>query len=384
MADEPHFCREHGLLVDADDWLPVDPRDYNGGGIGLYIGCNRLTCGRCRQPVRHQLGFAAGPAATLAELASLGDWSELPEFRAGASARLYACACTSRLVRGITPLEVHPSALDFDDMPLWHCAGHPSLRRPGELGGFTVDDTTAWSALAQRAMTEAGSPPLHRWVDGLPGFAATRLYQALDDPADRAALSLAIAALAVQVDAAGVPLPEFRIATTLFFALHPLAEGVGHYATFASQHLQLFRGVPAGWGPDDTLDSYLFYTLLSHLTLVPTGPSADAVRHALRVAATTAPGLGVSLNWYAGHDRTWALDHLEALVLANPKHWEGLLAELRPDSAEQVVAAAKALLRCGAASRAEVLAALADANSAAFASEVAQLWAMGQEDGTTP
>ena len=173
------------------------------------------------------------------------------------------------------------------------------------------------------------------------------------------------------------------VATTIFFALHPLAEGVREYATFASQHLQLFRGVPAGWGPDDTLDCYLFHTLLSHLTLVRTGRSADAVRHALRVAATTAPGLGVSLNWYAGHDRTWALDHLEALVLANPKHWEGLLAELRPDSAEQVVAAAKALLRCGAASRAEVLTAITDATDTKFANKVGQLWAVDQEDGTT-
>lgn len=381
MVDTQHFCREHGLLIGADFWLPDDPRDYHGGGIGLYIGCNQLACERCKRSVRHLLGFSAQPATAVAELANLEDWSALPEFREGASARLYACACTLRLVRGMTPLEVHPSALDFDDMPPWCCTGHPSLGHSGELGGFAKDDGTSWSAVALRALSQVASPPLHWRVDTLPGFAATRLYQAFADPSDRASLSLAVAALAVRVDGAGVPLPELRVATTLFFALHPQAEGVSAYATFAGKYLQLFRGVPAGWGPDDTLDSYLFYTLLSHLTLVPSGPSSDAVRRALRVAATTAPGLGVSLDWYAGHDRLWALDHLAALVLANPRHWKGLMAELRPERAEQVVDAAAALVGGGRASRTAVLAVLAEATSAEFASEVAQLWPADGEDG---
>ncbi len=315
MVDSLHFCGEGGLLVDGAHWLPEDPRDFHGGGIGLLVGCNTLRCDGCHHPVRERLGFDRLPAATPAALADLPDWSGLPEFRAGASARLYACGCTVRLVRHATPLELPPAALDFEEILPWRCAGHAPLTRPTTFAGLTLEAHPAWSALAATTLAKVGDPALHARVDTLAGFGAHRIYQALGqalgDTADRAAFSQAVAAHTIAT-------PACLVAGTLFFALNPLAESFDVFAAYAARHLASFRGTPAGWGPEPTLDRYLINAMTVRLTVTPTGAAADAIRNALRTAATTAPGLGPWLDWYERLDRDWADAHRAAIIGPTP------------------------------------------------------------------
>ena len=81
MTTTTHHCRQRGLLVTCDAWLPEDGRDYGAPGLVAFIGCNQLRCASCGAMVRSALGFAATP--TRAELDATEDWSSLPQASPG-------------------------------------------------------------------------------------------------------------------------------------------------------------------------------------------------------------------------------------------------------------------------------------------------------------
>lgn len=358
MTTTEHLCHSGGTLVSADDWLPSDPRDYQAGGLVPFIGCNNLSCQKCKTTVQSALGFSGLPSP--ATLAATADWTTLPEY-SGGSQRLYACGCTVRLIGAPTELELPAGAYDFEEQLPWRCAGHPSLSVPGELDGLSIDGD--WSGLAPLVLKVRTQ--LHDYVDRLPGFQAHRLYAMLGEPA-REGLSHAVAAL--------VGDDELRPRVVLYFAGRPMAAGFDEVARYVASHPDQVASVAVDWGPSPTLAAYLADAFATRLTLSPRGPGSDAVRDALRVIATHPPGLGATVLRLARVDPGFVQDRLGDLLLADPAGWRSALQLVRPSHAPAVIDAGMALVKANAATRDEVLLALRDAVAPEVVSEVARMW----------
>lgn len=359
--ESKHFCRDRGTLVTRDAWLPEDPRDYSADGLVAFIGCNRLVCDACHEAVRSALGFAQAPS--LATLKATADWTQLPEHDPHGSFRVYACACTVKLVTSPTALEAD-SRDDFggSDLPPWACAGHPPLAPGDEVDGLRWTGDIA--ALAAPAL--AAKVALHPRVDGMPGFEAHRIDAMLPDRPARDAFSRAIADL--------VDDGSLRPAVALFFGGHPRAAGIGEVARHATAHPEHFQGVPAGWGPKETLDHYLGDGLATSLTLTPSGAESALVREAYRTFATHSPGLGASVLRLARVDPEFVQDELGAIIMANPPSWRAVLTTARPTHVGPIINAGIGLVKAGVAKRDDVLLALRDVSPPAVVSDVARMW----------
>jgi hypothetical protein len=361
MTTISHACHTRGLLVSTDDWLPEDARDFHGPGLVAFIGCNSLKCATCGARVRSAAGFSSPP--TLVDLLATEDWHTLPQHAPAGSGRLYACRCTVRLVRSVTPLE--PDERDEfgdPDLPPWSCAGHPPLARGEEVSGLVWREDVG--ALARPAL--AAVTKLHPTVDGLPGFLAHRLQTMLPDARSRESFSRAVAA---EVHDAAL-----RPAVALFFSGWPLAPGLAEVARHASRHPEHFQGVSAGWGPFETLGDYLREGLLTSLHLDPAGPGAGAVREAYRALATYPPGLGAGLWLLPRVDPDFAAANVRPVLMASLRRWSEALGLLRPADVSLLHEAGQQLVQTGLATRERYLERLREVSPPEVVSEVEAAW----------
>src|SRR3954470_18948101 len=101
-------CGPHPALVGAKFWLPVEPFEY---GWGDLVGCNRLRCQRCEEPVRAQV---------------LQDGER----------RRYACGCQQHVEIWRHQVDADPDDLVGPDG--WMCEGHPAFALPATLDGVVL------------------------------------------------------------------------------------------------------------------------------------------------------------------------------------------------------------------------------------------------------
>ncbi len=362
MSTHPS-CFDGGYLVGEDDWLPTDPHDRYAYSFGVFVGCSRLTCRGCGQAVRQALGYWSAPAVSPAALHAAPDWSQLAGAApvAGASGRLYACACTSRVAHGLQYLVLPPNATEPETLPPWGCAGHPALALPDTLGGVALAAAPDWGALALAQLGVAGHPALHRNVDRLPGFVLTRIYTALDSQSGRDQLSHAVGACANHADA------SVRAGVALFFALNPGAAGLDALLTAWQAQPALYDGA-SPWGPEPTLRSVILQAIGWRLTrrggTIPHEPIALAT---LRWAATHSPGLGSFVYWLPRIDPEWMILHLDAIVALALDYWAGVLGALRVTDPNVLVPACLEVIRSGRETRDGVLAVIGSSYGADFA-----------------
>jgi hypothetical protein len=363
-----HHCRQRGLLVTRDAWLPDDARDWGAPGLVAFIGCNQLWCTACGVRVRSESGFSAAP--TLPEVLVRTDWRSLPQAAPGSSFRLYACRCTVRLVSNHTALAADERD-DFDDvgLPPWSCSGHPTLGPGDAIEGLV------WRAdagtLAHDALVAAVD--LHPRVDGLPGFLAHRVHAMLPDGAPREAFSRAVAA---EIHDAAL-----RQAVVLFFGARPTAPGLAEVAGHVTPHPEYVQGVLARWGPRETLGQYLGDALATALTLAPDGPEAPAIRECYRALATSPPGLGASLLRLLRVDPDFAASQLADIVMADAPRWATALAALRPTDITELAEVGGRLVAAGVTTRDGVLRRVRDVSPAGVAEALAVAWAGDAVEG---
>jgi len=124
MAKPPYCCKA-GYLVGTSSQLPDDPRVYYKEERWPIIGCNRLSCDQCGQPVRQWPGYvlARGPHALARadheQLYRTDDPSTSPLLRRSSEYRTYGCLCWADSVN--SPWSIR-SYMEFDH---WGCDGHP-------------------------------------------------------------------------------------------------------------------------------------------------------------------------------------------------------------------------------------------------------------------
>ena len=171
----PRFCEDGGATVGAEYYLPDDPRDY-GHPLDVPIGCNRLVCMRCGQPVRQCPGVGTAGAQEFAPVIYfMEDWGGLPKF---APSRLYACACFT-----FGEMSCHyMQAQDFDPVTdptfPWRCSGHPDPTLPLEVDGIQIEERTDILEIAIRALRD-GPPPMAP-LRSFPARWLCRLYWRLE------------------------------------------------------------------------------------------------------------------------------------------------------------------------------------------------------------
>jgi hypothetical protein len=357
-----HVCHDRGYLVADDRWLPVDAVDYYGASYGMFVGCNRLTCTRCRQPVRHALGYWEVPAVEPARLYAATSWDAVAPPVEHASGRLYACACHAVVAHA--PIALAQSADDeYEERPPWQCAGHPAFVPPGTIAGIAIARPPDWPALVAAHLEAAGG--VHPSVDALPGFALTRLFRALDDRGDRAELGAAVGARG------GDRSERSRQAAALFFALNPDAPGFGDVLAAWRDQPARYDDLAAPWGPEPRLRHVVLEAIASRLA--PRRPPDDDARATWRWAATRAPGLGSHLFRVRYVDESWAVDHVDELLAAAPGDWERVVRAIRVPDVKQLVPACRAAIAAGHATRDRVGAVLAEIYGAAARSAVDDL-----------
>jgi hypothetical protein len=153
-------CGPHPALVGAKLWLPAEPYEY---GWAPLVGCNRMRCQRCREPVRAQV---------------LQDGEH----------RRYACGCQQH--EEIWHHQVDADPGDLIGPSRWTCEGHPGFALPATLDGVALTQDSDWAAVARLGLVRPPfTPP---GVELAPSW-ILRLYRLLASEPARRQLGTAVA-----------------------------------------------------------------------------------------------------------------------------------------------------------------------------------------------
>jgi hypothetical protein len=320
-----NYCQRGGYLVGRKLPLPDDPTDCAPAGTLDVVGCNRLVCRDCRQPVRSAVGLFPGPEAAgrWAEIYRTPDWSASPYLlrRPGfAGARLYACAC------GPFVIEEY-KAVDDQEPPLpWGCAGHPKVAEGARLYGIAVSRGLDWEGLAARAFAgwrpdevppEERQPEVAAWVRSL--------YRRLYGTPMAEALSRAVAACLTHAE------PLVRARALRFFYSLPLSPGAERLQELARGDRALFAGHRNPFPtPEPDLEAWLMRAVGERLreSAEAGNPIDPWLRDLVRDEAM-APGKAVPvIDGLAHADARWLAAHAEDIVRATPAAAGAILKEL--------------------------------------------------------
>jgi hypothetical protein len=150
------FCADGGLLVESRTRLPSDPCEYYRPDARILVGCNRLRCERCNEPVRSEPDLSLKPnvPADPAVLYASESWRDLPFIRRSSEVRLYTCRCTTWLAANNNSIvNDHDSPTD-PNVP-WSCAGHPVPELPVTLGELTIGVDTDFAQVVEKILAGA-------------------------------------------------------------------------------------------------------------------------------------------------------------------------------------------------------------------------------------
>ena len=285
-------CEPYAELVGAQYWLPTEPFEY---GWAPLVGCNRLRCGRCGQPVQMHV---------------LDDGVR----------RHYECSCQKRD-------EIWRCRLDEDDSgeltgrPLgWSCDGHPDFDLPARLDGVALADDGDWMAVARMGLAQPPFRPPHveraaPWI--------TRLYRLLASEIARQRLGEAVAVLV------GDPDVTLVAGALDFFINEPAAAGAERLATQIPARRVWLNATRHPERPGSSLLETAALALHQRLVIVDDDRRL-VDRRALALAEDLAlGGIGPGSVPYTfhKHDPDWLWDHADALVRANDD-WLGRITQL--------------------------------------------------------
>lgn len=230
-SEDVRHCAGRGNLVGMQQWLPVQPFDYDWGRTNPLIGCNRLRCSSCNQPVN------VAPATEYA--------------------RRYKCGCTEYMANNVTSLRQDDgyrglSALDDPPPATWGCGGHPALPVPTELDGVRVSPErfvdVARAGFASPPFVPPGTVGHSIWV--------SRLYWILPS-SQRAALGKAVATLLQDQD------PVVVVRAMRFFTEQPDAPGNERLSAIARDHGARLATIANPDNPRSTVENELLMALES-------------------------------------------------------------------------------------------------------------------------
>lgn len=307
-----NYCEKGGYLVDEAGTLASDVTDYQAPGLPL-VGCTHLRCPACDTDVRSvpRRGIA-GPVSTasLTELYAQPDLSQASQLVERAGQRLYLCRCAHW-----SQSQSSSYLLDADPDPIttprvrWRCAGHPVVALPHAIDGrvITPDNLGDIARQALHGTFPPDTADRNKWG----GTWLARLHARLAQTAwGDAVVTAAITALADGPAETRMRALHFlhlrEIPGTAERALAILAGDRTGYAGIADAVMsQIHQG--------RTLEHTLWY--LASPLLATSGAALDLAR---RDALSSG---GASFPLYAAlasSDPDWLVEHLDALLRANP------------------------------------------------------------------
>lgn len=273
-------CGPHPELVGATLWLPAEPFEY---GWAPLVGCNRLRCSLCGQPVSTRV---------------LDDGKR----------RHYECRCQRHD-------EIWRHAVDSrGDIPVgpagWRCEGHPDLALPATLDGVALAEDGDWGAVARQGL---GRPPFRPPRVELPAVWITRLYRLLAGEAARQRLSEAVA------DAAGDTEPAVVAGALDFFLNEPSAPGAERLAAMIPARRAWLDATAHPERRGSSLLETAALALHERLLVVDgSGRPVDGAALALAEAlALDGIGPGAAPYTFHDYDPDWLWDHAGELVRAH-------------------------------------------------------------------
>jgi hypothetical protein len=311
--------------VSGNEWLSIEPFDYDWVYFGPVVGCNRLDCSECGVQVRTLLGFDLPADSEAAEVYDLVGKNDSSRFSESATYRIYTCRHYSIVAKSKFPVEQQN---EYAEWTPWKCAGHPAHWLPARVDGITVDEQSDFGELARKSFAGELGISLHVSVDGVAGFWLQRLYRLLCDLP--AAAKVAAAAADQLLD----PDPRVRMGAIAFFSFAPNAPGADRLAPALRDHPELFAGVLVD-GRLMTLERQLLEVLDSRII----SEVGDTLALELMRAALSRPFKPIGLEQYlfgmARVDQKWLLDHGDALVAAVPELWENMQTALESAGASK-------------------------------------------------
>jgi hypothetical protein len=318
-AGEPNLCKTGGYLVGGEQWLPVEPFDYDWVQLSPIVGCNRLTCSTCGVDVRSVLGYELPSDVEPSELYDLigaGDYARLTK---SPRKRIYSCRHDCAVAESFYRAEPEN---DYRPGTPWTCGGHPALSLPTVLEGVAIDEHTDWQHLARQSFAGKLGVSLHPSVDREQGFWLQRLYRLLGDSPIAAKIAHAAADQLLDPD------PRARLGAIVFFRLGWDEPGSEKLAPALRDHRELFADVLVDGDPI-TLERQLLDVLDYRIV----NDVADTVAIEQMRAALSRRfqplGLDATLFGMAAADQKWLLDHGDAIVAAVPELWEDMQAALK-------------------------------------------------------
>jgi hypothetical protein len=346
-----NYCNRGGHIVGADEWLPADPHDYFCAAYAITdIGCNNLVCSRCGQSVRHALGYLRVPLLDPAILHAAPQWRDLEGAQPQderMNGRLYVCACEACVEHSGHALDPGWES-DPDQLPLWKCAGHPSFVPPGRFAEVHVDTSAGWSPIVAAHIVERTK--LHPYIDRIPGFTLTRIYQALERSDDQRALGNAVGGRGDD------PSLAVRQAVVLFFLQNSHAPGFEQVLDAWRAAPSLYDAHRSAWGRDPWLEEQVLEAIWDRIA--NKASCAEAALATWRWAALRGAGLG-NLYLAVRFDGAWVGEHVEAMFDATPSDWHSIICAVDVDPMRLVAGCRRAIAE-GDTNRERVIAALTE------------------------
>jgi len=214
------FCHGNGRFIDAHGAMPEV--GYEAVGEPLYpdIGCNRLRCATCGEPLRDLV--AVTPAQGLSREQALLLYAEaatgigaasLTLLRDDAAARLYLCACGGHFVCTRSRYLAAGGEDDYTGPAPsdWACGGHDALVIPGTVDGEPIppgltlagSSDAAWDALAIGAINGERAVARPDYLVNPPGAWCQRMAWLLP-PGESEALGAALGRMVLGADEANM------------------------------------------------------------------------------------------------------------------------------------------------------------------------------------
>lgn len=273
-------CGPHPALVGAKLWLPVEPYEY---GWAPLVGCNRMRCRRCGEPVRAQV---------------LQDGKR----------RHYACGCQQHEETWRHQVDADPD--DLGGPNRWMCEGHPDFVLPATLDGVALAEGGDWAAVVRLGFVQ---PPFTPPSVELAAPWIMRLYRLLAPEPTRRQLGAAVA------DAMNDPDAVVVAGTLDFFINEPDAPGAERLAELIPARRPWLEVTAHPARPGSSLLETAAIALHERL-LVTDDAGRPVDGQALALAKTLAlAGIGPGGAPYTFHDYDpdWLWDQADELVRAN-------------------------------------------------------------------
>ena len=308
-------CSGGGFLVDGTHIPPEDPTDLDVEGLPV-VGCSRLRCRRCGQPVRSAAGlsFATRADVPLAQVYATPDLASSPLLhRERPEWRLYLCRCARWLETSQHACVIENRDDSDPDVP-WRCEGHPSISLPFDLDGSRVATQVELRDLVVRGF-QGDAPPRTRTSDKVRAEWIARLHWRLNAKDAPVVVSAALFALED-------PAPRARAFGLRFFYLVPSEQGRARVLELLERRRELFAGVPdpvTTIEVDGTLE-HTAWRVVAPLVAVP-GPARERAR-----AEALAGRANVAIyDVLAQHDSGWVTSHGVEIAKAAPHRVSELL-----------------------------------------------------------